>query len=171
MSGSGFGKPRQVGPNTEYETMRSLSPALRAVLIVLTILFLAFGWGVYSVLNLRSSSVVRVNSQDPRLQAAVRQAKDGLDGFLKELESPKPDDGFAVKGMFQTPYGPEYLWVRRPVYKDGMFSGVLDQEPMALPAKKKGDAVKFAKKDLVDWLIKDDRETRGAFTERALNGP
>jgi uncharacterized protein YegJ (DUF2314 family) len=151
--------------------MRKLPPLARYILLFVAIAFVGFGWGIFSLFHMKPSKVVRINGKNPKLEAAIEQAKKGLDGFIKELESPKPDDGFAVKATFQTPYGPEYLWVKHPEFKDGTFSGDLDQDPMALPGKKKGDFVKFAKAEVVDWLIKDDQETRGAFTEKALAGP
>ncbi len=111
--------------------------------------------------------VVRVTKADPALKAAIKQARDGLSKYIQELGNPKPDAAFAIKGAFQTVEGPEYLWVRSPSYKDGTFSGKLDQQPMAL-AKQKGDTVTVKEKDVVDWLIKDDKGVQGMFTEKVL---
>ena len=124
-----------------------------------------------NAVNLKPSDVVRVNLPKPKLQAAIKEARNGLPGFLKELAAPKPGEAFAIKGTFQTPNGPEYLWVKHPDFKDGKFSGVLDQKPIAVIGKDKGDAVTFPEKDAVDWLIKDDDGIRGEFTEKALSGP
>ena len=121
--------------------------------------------------NQTPSHVLRVNGKDPGLQAAIKEAQKGLDGFIKELNAPKPGEGFAIKGTFQTLEGPEYLWVRMPTYQDGKFTGKLDQQPFALKGKRKGDEVIVAKKDVVDWLIKDDQGMKGAYTERALGQP
>jgi uncharacterized protein YegJ (DUF2314 family) len=149
--------------------MRKLHPATRAFVIGLVIVVALSAWGIYTLLHLAPNSVVRINRQDPELESAIKEAKKGMDAFIKELQSPKPDERFAVKGMFQTPFGPEYLWVRKPTFENSRFSGVLDQDPMALAGKKKGDDVNFAEKDAVDWMIKDDTETRGAFTEKVLS--
>jgi uncharacterized protein YegJ (DUF2314 family) len=148
--------------------MRSLRPVTRAFLAVALTVFVLCVWGIYSLFHLTPSKVIRINQRDPQLQAAIKEARDGLGAFIKELDAPKPDQRFAVKGTFQTPFGPEYLWVRLPAFKDGTFSGVLDQQPMAVRDKHKGDAVSFAEKDAVDWMIKDDAGTRGEFTEKVL---
>ena len=125
---------------------------------------------LYAINQAKPSQIVRINSENPTLQKAIGEAQKGMDDFIKALNTPKPDQRFAVKGTFQTLGGPEYLWVRKPVFKDGNFSGELDQQPIALTGKHKGDPVSFAKKDAVDWLIKDDNGIRGTFTEKVLVG-
>ncbi len=119
------------------------------------------------MLGHKASSVERVNKVDPELQAASKQAQDGLPNFIKELQDPKPGQGFAIKGGFKTASGLEYLWVKSPVFKDGEFAGKLDQTPMAYSGKK-GDIVRVPLKDVYDWLIKDDSGVRGMFTDKVL---
>jgi len=126
------------------------------------------GFGVVKLSQIRPSHVVRVTQANAELQAAIDQAKKGLDAFVKELASPREDERFAVKGSFSTQSGPEYLWVRSPKFENGKFTGKLDQQPMVL-AKRKGDQVSFDKKDAVDWLIKDDNGIRGQFTDKVLS--
>lgn len=141
-----------------------------------TVLLLALvAYAIYLALNLKPGHVLRINRADPELQAAIKQAQSGLGEFIKELDAPKQGESFAVKGAFSTVGGldkspfSEYLWVRRPRFKNGIFSGVLDQQPMAMPSKSKGDPVSFPKKDAVDWLIKDDNGIRGEYTDRVLD--
>ena len=126
------------------------------------------GFGIVKLSQMRPSHVVRVTHPSPELQAAIDEAKKGLDAFIKELAQPKEDERFAVKGSFPTDGGAEYLWVRSPKFENGKFTGKLDQQPIAL-AKRKGDEVSFDKKDAVDWLIKDDNGIRGQFTDKALS--
>lgn len=120
--------------------------------------------------TVHAKDILRINRKDPKLLAAIEEARKGLSTFEKELKNPKDGEGFAVKGTFETPQGKEYLWVRSPSYQAGKFTGTLDQQPIALVGKKKGDEVSFSEKDAVDWLIKDGTGTRGAFTEKALAG-
>lgn len=146
----------QPKPATRKFVIASL---LVVALVAVIILFSAQGG---------TKNVARVAHADPELQAASKKAQDGLPNFIKELQSPKPGEGFAVKGAFKTSAGPEYLWVRSPEYKDGTFTGTLDQQPIAIADKKKGDTVKVAKKDVYDWLIKTDDGIQGMFTEKVL---
>ena len=123
---------------------------------------------IISTMGDGSKSVARIAHADPALQAAAKKAQDGLPEFVKELQSPRPGEGFAIKGAFKTPSGLEYLWVRSPTYKDEVFMGTLDQVPIALVGKKKGDMVSVKKKDVYDWLIKDENGIRGMETEKIL---
>jgi len=112
--------------------------------------------------------VARVAHADPELQAASKKAKSELGTFIKELSSPSEGKGFAIKGAFPTPAGPEYLWVKSPLLNKDLFVGVLDQEPLVLSGKHKGDIVVVKKADVYDWLIKDENGIRGMYTEKVL---
>ena len=112
--------------------------------------------------------VARVAHADPELQAASKRAQKELDSFIKELNGPSEGKGFAIKGAFSTQAGPEYLWVKSPLLNKDLFVGVLDQEPLVLSGKHKGDIVTVKKKDVFDWLIKDENGIRGMYTEKVL---
>ena len=143
-------------------------PVTRWFVIGAAVILVIAGFALYSLIGQAPRHVVRINRADPELQAAIKQAQGGLGHFLSVLGNPKLDERFAIKGAFDTPAGREYLWVRKPVYKDGRFSGILDQQPMALASKNKGDPVSFPKVDAVDWMIKSDQGTEGEFTEKVL---
>jgi uncharacterized protein YegJ (DUF2314 family) len=114
-------------------------------------------------------SVRRVTGEDPALQSAVRQAQDSLDEFVQALENPQPGQRFAIRGRFMSAAGPEYLWVRDPVHEMDVFTGTLDQRPIAVSDLELGATVRVRREDVYDWLIREpDGDTRGAFTERAL---
>ena len=133
--------------------MPKLKPVTTGFLLGALALAAVMAFVILGLSHLGARSVVRVNSKNPALQAAIGEARKGLDAFIKELSAPKSGEGFAVKGAFSTAEGPEYLWVRSPIFKDGAFTGKLDQAPIALVGKIKGDEVSVAKKDAVDWLI------------------
>jgi uncharacterized protein YegJ (DUF2314 family) len=148
--------------------MSTPKPATLGFLLCAVVVTVGGGWAILHLVEAKPTSVVRINRKNPQLEAAINQARAGLDGFIKELSTPDSGKSFAVKAKFQTPVGPEYLWIRRPEYVRQTFSGILDQQPLALVGKNKGDAVSFPKSDVVDWLIKDEQGTRGEFTEKAL---
>ena len=123
---------------------------------------------LYSLAKSKPSHVIRVNGENRGLQTAIDEAKKGMPEFERRLANPKPDEKFAVKGTFYTPQGKEYLWVRAPKLDKGIFSGILDQKPIALVGKKFGDPITVPEKESVDWLIKDSDGMHGAYTEKAL---
>jgi len=148
--------------------MRNVKPVTRGFFIGSAVIVVLAGFGIYSLMSQAPTHVLRISHKDPELEAAIKHAREGLPGFKKELAAPKPGEGFAVKGTFDTVGGHEYLWVKKPTFKDGVFTGILDQQPIAF-AKVKGDEVKVKEKDVVDWLIKDDEGVRGMETEKILS--
>jgi uncharacterized protein YegJ (DUF2314 family) len=136
--------------------------AALAVFAVLMVVFLV------STARPKPSRVIRINSANMALQQSIVEARKGLPDFERHLLDPQAGERFAVKGAFDTSQGKEYLWVRSPKFANGAFTGTLDQRPIALVGKSQGDSVTVQEKDAVDWIIKTDDETKGAYTEKAL---
>ena len=126
------------------------------------------GFGMLSLQRAKSQRILRINQASPELQAAVHEAQSSLPAFVKELKAASPNARFAMKGTFPTDAGNEYLWVKDPVINGSVFTGTLDQQPIALKTSSKGDTVPVNQADVVDWLIKDSAGNRGGFTERVL---
>ena len=114
-----------------------------------------------------SKNIVRINQLDPALQQAIKTAQSRLPEFIAALKSPGKNR-FAVKAKFMTPVGDEYLWVKDVTYADGFFEGTIDQKPIAVEGKSKGDPAKVEQSDVVDWMILSDKGIEGEFTEEAL---
>jgi len=112
--------------------------------------------------------IVRVSHANEKLQAAARQAQAELGDFIKAVGNPGPDQHFAIRGSFPTSEGPEYLWVRDVKFADGKFEGQLDQPPLLYHDAKKGDTVRVEKKDVFDWMIRENGQIKGGYTEKAL---
>jgi len=129
------------------------------VAVVLLVLFLPGG---------RSRNVARVNAANPDLQAAAQRAQAELPRFIQDLRAAKPGQRFAIKAGFDTSAGEEYLWVKDPTFDGKQFSGTLDQQPIALPKKRKGDKVQVPLADVYDWLIRENGQNWGGYTERVL---
>lgn len=113
--------------------------------------------------------IERISEAEPALQAASQHAQSQLDTFTTELANPKAGERFAVDGAFQTPSGNEYLWVADVTYANGVFTGRLDQVPIAFSGAKRGDTVTVARSNVYDWMIKDGDTIQGAFTQKALS--
>lgn len=114
-------------------------------------------------------SVMRVTRESPELEQAIKQATEGLPAFKIRVAKRAPGMRFAVRVRFSTDFGPEYLWVKEPVFASGMGIGLLDQPPVAYRLKQRGDSVSFPEAEIVDWLIQTpDGQREGGFTDRAL---
>ena len=126
------------------------------------------GYGMLKLQSVKAKRVQRVTQANPELLAAIKNAKATLPKFISELKANKPGTRFAVKGTFKTESGNEYLWVKDPVLTGSVFTGTLDQVPMALPNVAKGDSIRVNQVDVVDWLIHDSSGDQGEFTEKVL---
>ena len=78
--------------------------------------------GIVAVMILLSAKngphdVARVAHADPELQAASKEAQKGLAGFIKELLSPKPDEGFAIKAPLRPRRVPSTYGFDRQIIK------------------------------------------------------
>lgn len=104
--------------------------------------------------------------RDADLAAAVLTAQRKLPEFIAAFK--KRQGKFAVCGKFETPSGPEHLWVRVDKYEGEVFSGKLDVEPKAYREKRKGDPISVKQADVVDWMYDAGEGMRGGFTLKAL---
>lgn len=106
--------------------------------------------------------------KDKLLAAAVYKAKQELPKFIKALQD-HPEGEFAINGRFDTPKGPEQIWIRVASYDKGIFAGVIASKPVNLD-KTQGDPVEIKEADVSDWTYKVDGKTEGGFTSLVLNG-
>lgn len=113
--------------------------------------------------------VVSVTDEDAEMNAAIAEAQRTLPDFLTQLKSPK-NKMFSLKVKMPTADGgAEHIWVSDVAYKGGKFSGLLDNEPVDLPGKRRGDPVSFTEKDVTDWLIMGHKgNMSGGFTTAVL---
>ncbi len=143
--------------------MRRVSPILKVALIIPlgTIVLLM-------VCPKTPKNVGRITQADPEIQAASLHAQDTLPEFIKQLDHPKAGARYAVKGGFRTSAGNEYLWVAGLTLKGSTFAGTLDEEPAVAREHHKGDKVSVDRKDVYDWIIYDNGQIQGGFTDEVL---
>lgn len=108
-------------------------------------------------------------SADPELAAAVTRAKRELPNFIRSVQKPAAGQSdFAVNGRFETPRGFEQIWVAVDRYESGVFYGRLNADPVAIPGKRKGDAVQVPDASVSDWLFRDNGKLAGGYTMELL---
>jgi len=97
--------------------------------------------------------VVYVSARDPAMKAAIRQARDGLDGFLKLAASPEAETtGFKLKLVVSESGMTEHLWVT-PFRQltDGSFEGIVANTPRTVKSVALGQTLKFSRARISDW--------------------
>jgi uncharacterized protein YegJ (DUF2314 family) len=113
--------------------------------------------------------VTLVKSDDPEMNAAIQKARDTVNAFIKELESPKPNQtDFSVKMKVVDGENNEHMWLNS-VYYDGQFiHGNIANDPVYVKNVKLGEAVKVLPEDISDWMYVVDGKLVGGYTIRVL---
>lgn len=111
------------------------------------------------------NEIVLVGEKDAEMVAAIRQARAGLDEFLKLAEKPPTEvSGLKLKVMVRDPNGTEHFWVSPFRLVGGRFEGILANEPRVVRSMRNGQVVGFARDEISDWgYVRNGRQV-GSFT-------
>jgi len=111
--------------------------------------------------------VIGVPVDDPRMTAAVAEARQRWPEFLKAFGQRQPGETFAVKAPITSNGHTEFIWLQVTNLDDELIHGHLDNDPVNLPVKC-GDAVTVPIKDLNDWAFTRGETTTGLFTLKVI---
>jgi len=113
--------------------------------------------------------VLFIEGEDPKMVAAIKKARADVKQFTDALAKPKTTHtSFAVKVMIVDGKFTEHMWLTDVRYKDGKFSGVLNNEPNDVKTVKIGDKLSASEKEISDWMYVDGRKLVGGYTIRLL---
>lgn len=112
--------------------------------------------------------IVQFQAQDAAMNAAVAQAKATLPAFLTRLDAGDIQTADSLKVGFPAGEGHEHIWVDHVARKGDELTGLLANEPNAMPGLHQGSPVTF-KIDLVsDWSYEKDGKLWGNYTTRVM---
>ncbi len=116
------------------------------------------------------SPVISVSDDDPRMKAAVAEARDGFSTFREHWSTRGPDDSFLVKAAIRRNGLSEIIWIEVAGLEPEFIHGTLGNEPVDLEGLQMGDRVEVPVSDLYDWAIaKSDADgPMGLFTEKVV---
>ena len=111
------------------------------------------------------SEVVLVDTTDPDMVTAIKQARTTLPDFLELAANPPPGtDGYKLKVMVIDGAKTEHFWVTPfKIVPDG-FAGVIANEPKMVKNVKGGQIVHFDKSLISDWGYTKNGRQVGSFT-------
>lgn len=112
-------------------------------------------------------TIYGVKSEDEEMNAAILQANETLDDFKKGLLDPTADS-HALKVKFSNEKGIEHMWIGDIVYKDGQYSGILNNEPEYVTEYKSGDKIAVDASKISDWMYLVNGKLHGGYTLRVL---
>ncbi|SDO58761.1 DUF2314 domain-containing protein [Phyllobacterium sp. OV277] len=112
-----------------------------------------------------NDKVISVDNADPDMNAAIEQARKGLDKFIVLSKTPpKGTNGYKLKVMVHDGAKVEHFWVT-PFHttKDG-FEGTLANEPEVVTNVTAGQNLKFTRNDISDWGYTKNGRQIGSYT-------
>ncbi|MFH7014729.1 DUF2314 domain-containing protein [Flavobacterium sp. FlaQc-47] len=108
-----------------------------------------------------------VKSTDNEMNAAIEKANQTLTDFNAALLNPEIEVK-SLKVKFQNETDAEHIWLSDVEFKDGKYSGVLDNEPEYITEYKIGDKVNVDSKNISDWMYIDNGKLYGGYTIKVL---
>jgi len=113
--------------------------------------------------------VIDIPEGDEALAAAVDKARATVDKFINALENPSDkQESFAIKLEVSDDDTSEFMWLTPVTYRDGIFSGTLNNEPRDLTTVSLGDELSVPKSDIADWMYVDDGRIAGGYSIRVV---
>jgi uncharacterized protein YegJ (DUF2314 family) len=112
---------------------------------------------------------VELEDDDPRMLAAVEQARATADGFIARLREPSTGQtSAAVKMRLEEDEVVEHVWLANPRFEDDYFVGRLDNDLINIKRWRAGDTLRVPRENLSDWLIIESGQLRGGYSIRLL---
>jgi uncharacterized protein YegJ (DUF2314 family) len=131
----------------------------RKMLLILLCIVLFFACQKPSELAMSggsSGTMLQAHQTEKTIQIA-EDARDTLSGFFRHLNrKDSGDDYFCVKYPFaaddDSGINSEQLWLTGIQFKNGIYYGILANNPRHLNGMKKGDTVIFEMDSITDWM-------------------
>jgi len=117
-------------------------------------------------------SVVQIDEDDPRMAAAVIEAKKRLPEFVSAFSKAKDGYQFSIKAPFTDPGNAEeseFMWVHVCRVDWDAVHGTLLNDPELVKSYKYDDVVRVPMELIVDWVYSDGEKSVGDFTARVLD--
>jgi uncharacterized protein YegJ (DUF2314 family) len=108
--------------------------------------------------------VMPIEADDPRLQAAVGQARRDWLAFVHAFQNGKPNESFGVKAFFTDGKCGEWMWIAVSSIDGEAVRGNLGNTPVDVTGIKEGDPVTVQASEIGDWVYSDGKKLVGGFS-------
>jgi len=108
--------------------------------------------------------VMLIEDDDPRLKAAVAEARERWPEFVQAFEKRQPSQTFAVKALFTDGEQGEWMWIDISSIKDGTIEGRVENKPASVHNVREGDRVSVKASEIGDWAYQAGEKLVGGFS-------
>ncbi len=137
---------------------------MRSTVLLAAFLLLASGCNKKPI-----RQITDVPDDDPRMIAAIQEARDSASTFAAVLDSPKPSQsGFALKMRFSDGDATEHMWLTSVSFDGKLFHGTVGNVPEKLKNVKMGQRASVDPSKISDWMYIDNRKLVGGYTTRVV---
>jgi uncharacterized protein YegJ (DUF2314 family) len=97
------------------------------------------------------------------MDAAIARARSEIESFKKELT--KDDaDSYSVKAPISDRGQTEHFWLSGVVFKEGIFLGVIANQPGVVRNVKMGQKWQIKQSEISDWMYTRGEKIHGGYT-------
>jgi uncharacterized protein YegJ (DUF2314 family) len=116
------------------------------------------------------SAVITVSDEDPRMKAAIDEARRTFDTFRDHWANRGAEDSFLVKAPVNDGQHSEIMWIEVTGIEPDYIHGTLANTPVNVEGHRKGDRMEVPVADLYDWGIAKQGADGplGLFTEKVV---
>lgn len=108
--------------------------------------------------------VLAVDEDDPRMHAAVKEARQRWPEFIAAFEKRDDDQTFSIKAPVTDGENTEFIWVNVTAVENDIIYGTLGNDPINLRNHKLDDRIRVPLANLNDWMYLAADELIGGFT-------
>lgn len=109
---------------------------------------------------------IKVSGSDAEMNAAMARARAEIDLAVAKLQAGA--DRFSVKVPVRDGGQTEYFWLSDVRYRDGVFTGKIDNDPDMVHTVKLGQEITAPRSEIADWMYFEGDKMHGNYTLRVL---
>ncbi|WP_269539389.1 DUF2314 domain-containing protein [Cerasicoccus fimbriatus] len=113
------------------------------------------------------SNIRSIHNEDPSMEAAIAQARTELPAVTERFVRGELQN-FTVKVKVTDGDQAEHMWLSNPTYRDGVFTGTFESEPINVTNITVGQTYSAPVEQITDWMYLENEQMVGNYTLRAM---
>lgn len=116
-----------------------------------------------------NSGLTAIPDDDPKMLAAIKQARETLDQFIVAFQNPQPSrTKLSIKMQVSDGTNIEHMWIVPVSYSNAKFRGTLMNNPYNLKGIVYGQELECSKEQVSDWVYVENGKLIGGYTMNVI---